>query len=190
MTRQVTEWTAENEMSVGKQKCGIMVVNKPLSMLHQTPARWQIAGQLVPIVSEYTYLGLRFTADLDVPSMLSERVAKGKRLVDTLTPFLRTRVIPRLLFGAEVYGMNKAITEPMQVLLNQVWRMVGGMNRNPTVSTVAIWREMGTPPICAMAAAQRARALQKCRKLNTWVRHLVEEPFIHRCRTWVTGTNT
>ncbi|CAN0061159.1 unnamed protein product, partial [Ascophyllum nodosum] len=181
MTRQVTEWTAENEMSVGKQKCGIMVVNKPLSMLHQTPARWQIAGQLVPIVSEYTYLGLRFTADLDVPSMLSERVAKGKRLVDTLTPFLRTRVIPvpmkvavvrgvaipRLLFGAEVYGMNKAITEPMQVLLNQVWRMVGGMNRNPTVSTVAIWREMGTPPICAMAAARRARALQKCRKLNT-----------------------
>ena len=55
MTRQVTEWTAENEMSVGIQKCGIMVVNKPLSMLHQTPARWQIAGQLVPIVSEYTY---------------------------------------------------------------------------------------------------------------------------------------
>ncbi|CAN0447744.1 unnamed protein product, partial [Ascophyllum nodosum] len=48
----------------------------------------------------------------------------------------------------------------------------------------------GNAPICAMAAARRARALQKCRKLNTWVRQLVEEPFIHRCRTWVTGTNT
>jgi hypothetical protein len=38
-----------------------------------------------------------------------------------------TVVMPRLLFGAEVYGMNRELTNKMQVILNRSLRAVVGL---------------------------------------------------------------
>lgn len=54
---------------------------------------------------------------------------------------------PNLLFGAEVYGIRKAITNAMQVQTNHTFPVVAGMGEKGTVSNVALWRELGIPPI-------------------------------------------
>ena len=85
--------------------------------------------------------------------------------------------------------MNKAITCKMQGFLNQALRQVAGLGRNNPVSSVALWREFNVPPICASAAARRARALQKCRtELKTWVSVTAKNPMPDRKWTWVSGT--
>ena len=199
----LTQWMKDNEMAAGIHKCGVMVTGRKTSRLSKEPERWVLSGQRIPIVDSYKYLGLNFHKNLNVEEMMGDRVAAGKKLTGTITPFLkcasiplpmkvavvRTVMVPRLLFGAEVYGMNKKITQQMQVFLNRTSRMMLGISANATVSNTALWREIGIPPICAQATARRARALQKARKLSTWVSTLVETPFKSRYWTWVTGTN-
>ncbi|CAM9992167.1 unnamed protein product, partial [Choristocarpus tenellus] len=93
-----------------------------------------------------------------------------------------------LLFGSELFGTNKAITQRMQVFVNRSLLTMADL-RALTGSNVALWRDMGIPPVCARAVAQQAWALNKCFTLSTWIRTMVETPFQHRCWTWVTGTH-
>jgi hypothetical protein len=96
-------------------------------------------------------------------------------------------VVPRLLFGAEVYGMNKKITSTIQRSLNAALRPIAGVSSKDNVTNVALWRELAVPPICASAAARRARALRKCPALKTWVGQLVLHPLKDTRWTWTTG---
>ena len=96
-------------------------------------------------------------------------------------------VMPRLLFGADVYGMSKTITGRMQTMVNRALRKVVGLSSKAMVSNVALWRETGVPPLAATTAGRRARAYQKTRTLNTWVRRLVDNPLKSRRLTWLSG---
>ena len=211
---QVTEWCAANEMAVGIGKCGIMEflpdgydVNDhecdfdTLANYHALESL-QMSGQAVPLVEEYLYLGIRMTPTLDLPSMINHRIKAGKATVATLLPFLRCPVLPmsmrlrtvqgvilpRLLFGAELYGMNRALTNKMQVIQNRAVSAVVGMTRRSGIPSVGLWAETRIPPICARAAAWRARAYRKGFILKTWLAELVRRPFKSRCWTWCSGT--
>ncbi|CAN0412161.1 unnamed protein product, partial [Laminaria digitata] len=73
-------------------------------------------------------------------------------------------------------------------IVNRALRKVVGLSANSRVSNVALWRETGVPPLAATTAGRRSRAYQKARKLNRWVRKLVDNPFKHRKQTWLSGT--
>jgi len=98
---------------------------------------------------------------------------------------IRGVLFPRLLFGAEIYGMNRELTNRIQGLLNKAQTTILGDNMR-TIS-VGLWAEMGLDPICAMAAARRARAFGQCGQLRTWVRELVNQPLQSRQWTWSIG---
>ena len=126
-------WTAANEMRVGISKCGIMMFGSngeggDASDLAQCPlpnpvydARLHIGGELVPIVTDYLYLGVTITPSLDTADLIAPRLESGRKTVMSLAPFLccpviplsariaviRAVVMPRLLYRAEVYGMNR-----------------------------------------------------------------------------------
>lgn len=73
----------------------------------------------------YRYLGMNLHKDLNVEKMVANRVISDEELIAKITPFLRCAstsfpekvtvareiIEPRLLFGAEVHGMNKSIAE-------------------------------------------------------------------------------
>ena len=201
MCQKISAWADTNEMRVGIAKCGVMVVNGSMDELGQASGIY-LQGERVPVVETYTYLGLNFTPALDKRSILEPRFVQSRRTVNRLRPFLGCKVIPmylrlkvlkavvlpRLLYGAEVYGMCKELTNAMQTYLNKALRVLAGCTAQAPVSNVALWSEFGLDTICALAASRRARAFQKCKNLRTWVRELVVNPY--RCRkwTWVTGT--
>jgi Reverse transcriptase (RNA-dependent DNA polymerase) len=115
----ITLWTSLNEMEVGISKCGTLEI---LPKLDQEPILTEehilrqdikISDQLVPIVTEYKYLGLLLNRVLDVPNLLEPRYKKGPAMVYSLLPMLgcsalpmsmrmgivKSVVLPRLLYG-------------------------------------------------------------------------------------------
>jgi exonuclease III len=204
----VTEWTEKNEMKVGISKCGILECtddpdNNPGILTDEHPLRAQLTfqGELVPMVQEYLYLGICLTQGLTIRTLVDHRLKLGKGTVAKLLPFLRCMVLPlamrlqvvksvllpRLLFGAEVYGMNRQLTNRMQTLLNRSLKAIVGVSKGIRVASVTLWREVGILPICALAAGRRARAYKKCFNLRTTMGRLVHHPFRSRHWKWSSG---
>ena len=204
----IESWTRRNEMEVGITKCGILEVrpdNLPIELTVDSPVydSCRINGSLVPLVDKYKYLGIEITSNLTVRDMATCRVTIARKRVGALLPFLtcpvlplamRIRVIqaviiPTLLYGAEIYGMNRVITDPMQRLANKCYRAVIGVRVKSMcpVPSVPLWLECCQKPICAIAAGYRARAYTKGFTLNTQIHRLVEKPLQHRKWTWVSG---
>lgn len=206
---RVSEWCETNEMEVGIRKCGVMEflpdpTDVPiLTEDHPHRGMLRLSEHPVPIVTKYKYLGLGLTPELKISDIVRSRHELGRKTVSVLVPFLRCPVLPlsmrwqvlravvlpRLLFGAELYGMNRLLTDSMQSLLSKCLRAMAGIQSRQT-SSVALMREFSTPPICALAAGRRARAYAKCFQLTTTVGLLVLEPLKVAKRTWVSGTVT
>ena len=209
---RITEWSALNEMSVGISKCGIMeFLVQPedeaiLTEDHPLRPTLQLSGQLLPIVTKYKYLGLGLTPKLEIRALVQSRFELGRKSVHALLPFLRSSVLPpsmrwqvvravilpRLLYGAEVYGMNRTLTDRMQTLLNQALRgilggtLVQGVGMLPSAP---LWAEFGTAPVCALAASRRARAYRKCFDLKTAIGTIIKQPLGIMNWTWTSGTS-
>ena len=204
--RHVTHWVQTNEMSVGIAKCGLMEFLPPGSdqvpiVPGQEVAGLALEGLSLPVVARYMYLGILMTPGLSILSMVEHRVKQGKATVATLVPYLRCPVLPmamrlatvagvvapRLLFGAELYGMNRKLTDKMQVLMNRALRASIGARWAGQVPSVGLWKETRVLPVCASAGARRARAYAKAQGLKTWLQELVLQPFRSRQWTWCSG---
>jgi hypothetical protein len=152
-------------------------------------------------VDRYMYLGILMTPGLTIESMVDHRIWQGRATVASVIPYLPCPVLPmsmrlvtvavmvgpRLLFGAELYGMNRSLTDKMQVLMNRALRACIGASRVGNVPSVGLWKEVRTLPICALAGARRARAYAKALDLKTWLRNMVLQPFRSRSWTWCSG---
>ena len=209
--RHVEDWCDANEMEVGIAKCGILEVpahGHPAVLLDEdNPLRndLTIGGERVPIVTSYHYLGLDMVASLDVATMVESRFSIGAKRTSVLQPFLTNSmiplnikkrvmdavVLPTLLYGAEIYGMNRRLTDRMQTLVNRCYRSILGLNKFPLskIPSVGLWTECGAHPICALAASRRARAFLKSFKLKSQISFMVRNPLRARRWTWVTGCN-
>ena len=206
---RVTTWCNIHEMEVGINKCGIMeFLPNPSDppVLTETHPAWEsltLQDQPVPRVTDYKYLGLGITPTLDVAHMVKSRRRLGAVSVNQLLPFLHCStlpvsmrwqvvqcvIIPRLLYGAEVYGMNRTLTDTMQTLVNRALRAIlGAPVGASSVPSAPLWREFRTPPVCALAAARRARAYRKCFELTTTIGTTIRHPLKARRWTWSTGT--
>lgn len=204
---RVTQWCMANEMAVGISKCGILEFpsddeDPELTESHPERPTLLIGNQLVPIVTEYKYLGLRLTVELDRDSLISGRLAKAKKTANSVLSFLRCGtipiplrltviravVLPRCLYGAEVFGMNRALTTGLQTLLDKLLRGVLGLfGGKHWVPSAPMWHELRVVPVCAITAARRARAYLKCFQLHTTVGRIIQQPMQSRRWTWSNG---
>jgi hypothetical protein len=204
----ITEWTAKNEMAVGISKCGVLEMPvDPTGALelteeHELRPSLQISGESVPIVNEYIYLGIRLTSQLSYPQMIKHRYKSGIATAEKLRPYLssvalpmamRLRVLqavllPKYLYGAELWGCNRSITNRIQKATNKSLRYILGLKtRRLEVSSVGLHREMGLKPICAIAAGRKMRAYKKCFQLKTFIGVLIRNPLRSRKWTWGSG---
>jgi hypothetical protein len=204
--QHVTNWVSTNEMSVGIAKCGLMeFLPTDTTIIPLVPGQvvdgLALEGLPLPIVDRYMYLGILMTPGLTIESMVDHRICQGRATVASVLPYLRCPVLPmsmrlvtvavvvgpRLLFGAELYGMNRKLTDKMQVLMNRAQRACIGARRVGNVPSVGLWKKVRTLPICALAGARRARAYAKAMGLKTWLRDMVLQPFRSRNWTWCSG---
>ena len=208
--KAIEDWAKKWEMTCGVRKCGVMVINPngdgdQRELLLEADA-WSLHGEAVPVVSEYTYLGLKFTSTLKMCGMVQDRLDKGRKALFALKNLLQCQavpifermvvlkgiVIPTMLYGAEVWGMSCARVRKMQTLINMGYRWVIGLRGKSTAAaSLALWQELGVPSIHTLASARRARAWGKFPLLRTWISTLIENRAPgHGAQGWVRTTGT
>ena len=203
--KRIGRWAERWEMSFGTQKCGVMKVQRDPSVLQQIVppvGGWRLHGEDIPVVNQYKYLGMVLSHDLDINVIVDDRLAKTKRSLEAAGPFLKSQSIPTMArvmavkamilpvatFGGEVVGMNQAGVSKLQRQMDKAVRWIAGAGvRSRVTASATLWKELGIPPVAAVTASLRARALVKFGGLRTWVSRLTNHPMTHRKRTWVTN---
>jgi hypothetical protein len=209
----ISLWCSKWEMKVGIKKCGVMCMGDKdhwgatSEQIRLSLDRIRISGEDVPVVEEYTYLGVVVTRDLDLQVMAEGRLEKAKRALAAIRPWLRdqsipvavrvlvfkTRVLSSVLYGSEVWGMVKERSEKAQTqVVNKGLRMIMGTREKDTrLPVAALWREFGIAPVYALAAGRKARAFKKFGSLKTWIGVMFQYPFKDRYnRTWIASTDS
>ena len=200
MVGRLEGWCQRWEMRVNASKCGVMEIGP-----NGTAADLviQIGEDRVPVVEAYTYLGCHLTHDLDLGAMAKHRAKMGEASLAELRPFiangtipiwvrrhvLTSIILPRMLYGSELWGMNGVRSEPAQRVADKATRLllsIGGMGAG--LSLNAMREELGIGKVEAMAAARRARAIIKYPSLRTWIAELIKCPLTAQKATWVSGT--
>lgn len=205
---KVVHWSEVNEMSFGVDKCGLMVFNKdPLDSDKEVYLNnadlFSIHGESIPIVNHYIYLGLKFTEDLSLGKMATDRLNKGRKAIYSLEPFFRCTTIPAhtkllvlkmvpmqtILYGSEIWGMKLTRANAAQVAINRALRWILNF-RGPLslISTGILLKELDVLPISVEMNRRRARAYCKFRNMRTHIRDLVREPLRSTQKNWTTTT--
>lgn len=201
----VSKWADNWGMGVGAKKCGVMSFYDKCSDAEMASMQWKLQGLPIPVVKEYTYLGIMVTSSLDLEVAWNKRRVKGQAGLYSIRPFilnkrvpaqirlaiLRATVEPSLTYGGELFGMGLADPNPSQSIMNQGMRwVVQGNSSDKSLSAACMYTELGIPPIAAVVAAKRARLFSKAHQngFRTWISPLVRSPYRRRKDTWVTGT--
>lgn len=203
MSRKLTEWLNENEMSVGIRKCGVMVIKTTGEGADETPGEWNINHEVVPRVTSYRYLGIDVRDDLSVDHIVEERVMKSKKLFGRMRPFLGNQripipmramvlkaiMVPTMLFGAAFAPMKRRAGEPLQTELNRMLRVMLNVKEKDTNIPVApLYREFNIPPLGVSMYCERTRIFRKCDRVNTWASLIMTKKTDVTGRTWGSST--
>ena len=212
-----TQWAERNEMRFNATKCGAMgfsgkarrSTKYALKKLKRHRDRLILQGQQVPVVESYVYLGVELNYELDHKTMAKHRLAQAVKASNTMSAFFRNQciptivratvlksvVVPMAMYGAEIWGMKKTISDPTQTEINRILRLIAGRSSNSNACVLGVGVELNVPPVRAMAAARRARAFTKWHlgmsRLNqaTWINVLCStQSADKRRKTWVSGT--
>lgn len=209
---RISEWCETWEMGVGIKKCGVMCAgwgsDEVTRLAHAEHMRItahppSISGLQVPVVDEYVYLGVVVTRDLNLDAMVSGRCKKAEKTMYMILPLLRAQSVPlalrvsvlrttvlsTLLYGSEIWGMDERRCSKAQSVVNEALRaMMGCKRKDMTQPVAAMWRELGVAPVCAVAAARRARAISKFPTLKTWIGTLGQYNHVSGKRAWMAGS--
>ena len=158
-----------------------------------------LGGLILPIVSEYKYLGLMFCSSLSASTTISYRRLSGSKLLSSLYPFLsnssspfcmkldliRNILLPVLSFGCEFFGMYPSLSAPLDKLLKKAITL-SLRGWGPTSSCLPVLcSELNLFSVEDCGVAARVRAYRKYRICKTFMRFLIREPFVSRSLTWV-----
>jgi hypothetical protein len=202
-------WCEARDMIPNPKKCGILVVAPTdearatftiqLSNLHPT-----LQGEAVPILDKYTYLGVPFTHDLCLKTILLDRHTKGLASLHSIRPVLHNTSVPlatkadlirgilisTLLYGAELWGHNGTLTHVITPILTQALRLACGMNTTSTLcSSDVLLRELGIAPLQVQAAYRAVRLYNQRTQKRTWIGILAARTdTLYRTNTWLSAT--
>lgn len=208
LLRKICVWSARMELSFGISKCGLMHFTiDPLApsqdTIFQDKTIWQIDGAAIPVVNNYTYLGLDFFRNSCLKKMCQARTEKGRKTLFHFKPFLTcpsipifaklrilySIVMPTMLYGSEVWGLKNDRGMPQERLINRALRWILDF-KGPIqlLSVGAMHAELSITPFMAQMAARRVRGYLKFPTLNTWIAEIMKAPLRLRSKNWQTTT--
>lgn len=194
------DWAARNGMEFNVPKCGATVVGADLSVLEDL--HLSLAGEAVPIVSSYKYMGVMFSNDVPLLGAALEAKLQGANKLIHMAKaclgnksiplcakldLIRSVVLPTLAWGGELLGMNMGRARKLDSLLAKALVLVTkGWGKG---GAAALRQELGIASVHATMSGMRARAFVKYPSLSSVVAKLMAINFVARCSTWVSGTS-
>jgi len=196
--KKLQKWCDTYHMQVGHDKCGLMVPLPEFRHLHQQAkeASEQFVCQKrpIPVVDQYTYLGLCIDTHLDITTMRQGREEAGEQALRAMTPLLaHTRVplalkalcikgmlLPTLTYGAEIWGI-----QPHGTVLANIYSdamqlaMVSSRKSKATYRREFAVMELGLPSLQASIITSTIRAVMQWTHAKTWIHDLLHH-HLHR----------
>ena len=92
---------------------------------------WEIDGETVETVSEFTFLGSKITADGDCSHEIKRRLLLGRKVMTNLDNILKSRdkgpssqvmVFPVIMYGCESWTVKKAEHQKIDAFKLWCWR--------------------------------------------------------------------
>ncbi|WPT18333.1 hypothetical protein PSENEW3_00006334 [Picochlorum sp. SENEW3] len=94
-------WCDTYHMQVGHDKCGLMVPLPEFQHLQaqakEAPDQFMCQGQPIPVVDQYTYLGLQIDLNLSTDTLRKGRLEAGEQALRALAPMLANARVPLAL---------------------------------------------------------------------------------------------
>lgn len=182
IANKLSEWCTENEMRVNAAKCGVMRI-KPLNAMIGTDESLELRlqGDLVPVVTSYTYLGVQIDEEIRRETMISRRVEAAKMTTLRYVPLLssplappeakficlRAIIQPTLAYGGEIWGFCKARTDLAERELMRAARMCFRLTKS--TSQYITRQECGLRSMYEVTAVAKARLTYKKFTLASWL---------------------
>ncbi len=197
----VSTWALKWGMEFGHNKCKVYGVGSECQE-HAKQSKWILSDKEIDVCDHYIYLGLKFTYNLDIAEMVEARRNLAAKAAYSARPFfeskgvpvnvkvmvLKSTIIPILLYGAELWGLNGHLTRKCETLVHTVLRWsVGCTSQSHAISTRALMEEFNILSMNAQASERRTRAISKYPLLRTWISDLIANPMRHKKWSWVTG---
>ena len=181
MMNFVDSWAKKNEMFFNASKCCVMEVNA----IRLDPLVIKLGSETIPVVSDLCYLGVDINSKLEVSFHVDNKRKKIEKLTSGLTPFFRSStipiifkikivrsiIIPKLMYGAELFGFDRASSSCFQRLINNILQTIAGSKANLTAGSVLL-HEFNLSHIYDSASYMRTRLFRKASSLNTIFRDL------------------
>lgn len=198
-------WAETNHLPVNVVKCGILVVHpckkirKELrKALRVEKARWAIAGEVIPIVLNYVYLGVPIDGGIKRETMAKARLRKGEAALSLLKSLLVNNFIPlgvkadaiyskivaTVMYSVEVWGTTQSILKPMQKLLMTAVRMATGSIAKGAVAQETLLSEIGLRSIESEARGRIIRFWRDSATKETWVGKMWKAKRVCTRGTW------
>ena len=183
--KQLTEWANKNMMTFGVKKCGVMVHNLPEAQWQNLKVR--LGREAVPVVEEYTYLGVVISWKLCLDRVAGARAKASMGALARLRPILRTKSVPvfirlRILksmlapviyYAGELIGFRESRAKSLQLVMNRGCRLVMGLREDSKGCAPAVlYRQCDVAPVFVSLSALRLRAYLKFPSLRTWAKIL------------------
>jgi endonuclease/exonuclease/phosphatase (EEP) superfamily protein YafD len=199
---KIRVWMSENSMEVNPSKCGLMYINPMIGPANQNlPVHFE--GEIIPEVEVYTYLGIEVNKWLDLVRIAKYRVAKGigaaqlingtllnKRIPLTYKKMLiQNFLIPTLMYGSEIYGMNTRRTQSAKLVLDNSLKKI--VLRHNFCRSRA-YSEFGLLNLATLSAASRARGFHKWETSRGLISEIIRSRSLvkNRKRTWSQVTSS
>lgn len=187
-------WCDTYHMQVGHDKCGLMVPLPEFQHLQdqakEASAQFVCQGQPIPVVDQYTYLGIQIDLNLSTETMRKGRREAGEQALRAMTPLLanarvplglksmciKGMLLPTLTYGAEIWGtgppedhteVHTIYSDAMQLAI------VGTRKAKATYRRDLATIELGLPSIQATITTAPMRAVMKWTQSKTWIQDLL-----------------
>lgn len=202
---RIGNWANENEMTFGIKKCGLMGFGgNAMEQLRLHNNAILLQNQVIPVVEEYTYLGIIFRPTLSCEEVAKDRAKKGRSAFFSISHFLSCNRIPLMIrikavksllypvltYGSELWGMNASNAKCVQRVVTDALKGVLRIKQKSHIVSAQVFHsEFDITPIHAYTSAARTRAYVKFSSLKTVIADLIQHPPPpSRFRSWVSGT--
>lgn len=200
----VSKWATYHEMSFGLSKCGVIRFSPtPVPRLRT----FRLLGEPVPVVKQYTYLGVIFTSDLDLTPWVQSTLTKVARVQHITSHLLANKDIPvhlrlivvraliesRLRYGSALLATNPSLCTMVQRQYDSVVKTLLGSlgSKNTIFARLPLLVELDLPPFKALAEYSAVQAYYKYSHLKTYVSELMQYKSSRQgARLWHTRVNT
>jgi endonuclease/exonuclease/phosphatase family metal-dependent hydrolase len=197
VANKMCKWAKKWGIKFNADKCKAMVIHGDATAnndLRQNPIL--LEGTTLETVDTFKYLGVTVTSSFSLDDVVAANAESLKNSLALLRPFLKANiplnlkilvikatVIPKALYGGELFGCDKARATKIQTAVNPFIRLaLTGSEKSKSGPNIALWREAGIAPLYAQASCRRIRLYWKSASLKTWIAILYKSKFINKVK--------